>query len=184
MGAHTRRQSHASRLEGEPERQRDPRRPEGDRVAQGRRPGPVAHAVHAALRDVHQEPAATFHVKRSPLPPRRKPLARSRKRIARATKRIARESDKTRRQRPTRRRALAIVAARDGVRCAAVGRIPHGHVCGGPLDGHELISRGRWPGGHLVPANIILVCRVAHCWIDDHPVEAVERGLLAHSWDR
>lgn len=53
---------------------------------------------------------------------------------------------------------------------------------GRAVDGHEIDTRGRG-GSALEAANVLLVCRNCHTWITEHPTEAAERGLVAHSWD-
>lgn len=56
--------------------------------------------------------------------------------------------------------------------------------CGGPLDAHEIIPRSVWPDGELVASNIIVVCRIHHAWIGDHPKWAHELGLHGFSYER
>ena len=93
-------------------------------------------------------------------------------------------SDKRLGERDQRRWAIEEVRYRDGDRCAAIdaGLI---HVCSpGPFDAHEVIPRSVWPGGHLVPSNIRLVCRRAHSWIGDHPREAWGLGLHGYAHER
>ena len=72
---------------------------------------------------------------------------------------------------------LEAVRHRDGSGCYAAGLVPF-IKCGGVVDGHEIIPRGRWPGGHLVPGNVRLVCRRHHDWIHGHPIRATQLGLL------
>jgi hypothetical protein len=44
-----------------------------------------------------------------------------------------------------------------------------------PLDGHELLSRGR--GGSITdPSNICLLCRFCHTYITEHPAWAEANG--------
>ena len=95
--------------------------------------------------------------------PRRKPLrAQSKKRRREAKERLA---------------VIHEVIARDGLACHAQD-VGLEHDCQYPLDPHELRSRAQYPGGHLDPANVILICRWAHDWIHDHPIRAFELGLL------
>lgn len=66
--------------------------------------------------------------------------------------------------------------------CVAMDRVPE-VKCGGPLDPDEIVSRARRPGGHLDLDNVQVLCRAHHDWKHEHPIEAVERGLSAHSWE-
>jgi 5-methylcytosine-specific restriction endonuclease McrA len=50
------------------------------------------------------------------------------------------------------------------------------------VDVHEVKTRGRG-GSILDPANVLALCRSCHDWVTEHPAEAVELGLMAHSWD-
>lgn len=112
--------------------------------------------------------------RRTPLPPPRRGLAR---RVG-----LAPMSTKRQGERQARRDAVETVAARDGLRCFAQRVLEH--RCGGPLDAHEVIPRSAWPGGHLVPGNIRLVCRSAHEWIGTHPARAHDLGLHGYSYER
>jgi hypothetical protein len=120
-------------------------------------------------------------VKRSPLH-RRTTLTRG-KPLRRVSVRRLSESAE-------RRRVLAAVRDRDGDGCFASRRIQARptveapRTCAGPLDGHEVIPRSAWPGGHLIAWNVRLVCRRHHEWIHANPVTAVTLGLLSKSWDR
>lgn len=86
-----------------------------------------------------------------------------------------------------RRSCVAIVKARD-VSCRAPLALarafnPFGAFafllsCGGPLDVHEVVTRGRG-GSATDPGNCILVCRHHHDWIHRNPIEATTLGLLA-----
>lgn len=50
-----------------------------------------------------------------------------------------------------------------------------------PQDGHEILTRGR--GGSITDrANILMVCRLCHNWITEHPKEATCRGFIVPSW--
>ena len=106
---------------------------------------------------------------------KRSPLKRSTKRIApRSAKRIA--------EAPKRRAVKSLAMLRADGRCEA--RDVLDHDCEGPLDAHELIPRSEYPGGHLDQRNVIIICRVAHDWVHDHPKDAYRVGLLKHSWER
>lgn len=91
-------------------------------------------------------------------------------------------SPKRRRQQKKRLQAVWTVVARDGPECRAkhldIGR------CMGPVNGHEVISRARYPGGHLDPSNIILLCAFHNGYCEDNPARALELGLTKNSWDR
>lgn len=109
---------------------------------------------------------------------------RSRKRAAekarsKPKKALPRESSKRKSERGERSRIVAEVRARGCVARELVPEIP----CGGVIDGHEIVPRSLYPGGHLDRSNVVGVCRIHHGWIDDHPAEAVTRGLSGHSWD-
>jgi len=69
---------------------------------------------------------------------------------------------------------------RDGWRCQAAELVPSVR-CGGPLDAHEVLSRGR--GGSIYDAaNIVSICRMHHRWVGEHPDAANALGLWHHSW--
>lgn len=115
---------------------------------------------------------------------RGKPLARTamvagRKRLPPRSARRSSEVD-------ARRDLVGRVLARDGHACrapaqlAAVGLAPW-PACWGPLDVHEVITRASWPAGYLVDANTKTLCRSCHDHAHEHPVEAIEAGLLALS---
>jgi hypothetical protein len=92
------------------------------------------------------------------------------------------------------RRAEVVVAVRNrDISCriatsaymsAEPGPPPYPWTCGGPLDVHEIIPRSVWPDGDLVESNCVLICRVHHDWIGDHPAEAHRLGLHGFSWER
>lgn len=56
-------------------------------------------------------------------------------------------------------------------------------ACGGELDVHEVVQRSVRPSAWLEPDLAVLLCRVHHSALDDHPAEAIRIGLLANSWD-
>ena len=48
---------------------------------------------------------------------------------------------------------------------------------------HEVVTRAR--GGSILDrANCRALCRGCHRWITEHPKQAHEEGLMAHSWER
>lgn len=93
-------------------------------------------------------------------------------------------SERRANERDERARVVALVVARDQTCQAqavhALAKVP----CSGPLDCHERIPRSAWPGGYLEPSNVILVCRSAHDWIDNHPNGAHALGLHGYSHER
>lgn len=85
-----------------------------------------------------------------------------------------------------RERAKQVVRERARGRCEALtlaGSVePTMRYCAGPWDFHEVLTRAR--GGSISdPENILHVCRRHHDWITDHPQEAHDLGLVAHSWE-
>ena len=53
--------------------------------------------------------------------------------------------------------------------------------CYGPVNGHEILPRGR--GGSIVdPFNIVLLCNRHNEWASSNPVDATKLGLL-RSWN-
>lgn len=107
-------------------------------------------------------------MKRTPIRRRRRPLA------ARSAKRLA-ETEK-------RRQVVQYVVARDGVRCRAATLVPAVR-CWGPLDADEVCPRSAYPGGHLDPANVQVLCRAHHDWKHTHPNAAEALGLYRRSWE-
>jgi hypothetical protein len=91
-----------------------------------------------------------------------------------------------------RQAILETVIERDGNACHAAMVVARHYrqgcgwpiTCAGEMDGHEVIPRSRWPGGHLVATNVRMCCRRHHDWIHAHPVTATTLGLLAPSWER
>lgn len=74
-----------------------------------------------------------------------------------------------------RRAVVAAALSRDGG-CVAARLVPSVR-CVGPLDGHEVLPRGR--GGDAYDLeNVITVCRIHHGWIHNNPRESKEYGLL------
>jgi hypothetical protein len=80
-----------------------------------------------------------------------------------------------------RRQVVATVHQRDQV-CQAAARLPQ-IGCGGPLDVHEVVPRSVDTAGWLNPDRAMLVCRVHHAWIGDHPLDAHALGLHRFSWE-
>lgn len=80
--------------------------------------------------------------------------------------RLRAQSRRRRREAERRRAVLAEVEARDGWRCqAAVRGLPGScGTIGGrqELEGHEPRGRGRQPGSHLDPEQVVLVCPRHH----------------------
>ena len=62
--------------------------------------------------------------------------------------------------------------------CVARSRVPH-VVCGGRLDPHHVLPRGR--GGKDEVENLVLLCRLHHSWVHEHPADAYALGLLART---
>lgn len=90
-------------------------------------------------------------------------------------------SARTKARIPERQRCRPQVWERARGRCEALAVLPH--VCSGPMDCHELVSRAR--GGSIVdPANVVLLCRRIHDFVTTHPAEAHRLGLSLHSWER
>jgi hypothetical protein len=102
------------------------------------------------------------------------------------------QSRKRRGEARLRQAVLEAVVLRDGEGCYASAVIRRRYhdgcgwplTCAGELDGHEIIPRSRWPGGHLVASNIRMCCRRHHDFVHAHPVTATTLGLLAPSWER
>jgi hypothetical protein len=90
---------------------------------------------------------------------------------------LRRQSVKARSQVAQRRKVVAQVIERDGLKCYGHTVLPMLH-CFGPLDPHEIVPRGRRPGGHLDPANVRMVCRAHHDWAHGNPSAATAVGLL------
>lgn len=91
-------------------------------------------------------------------------------------------SEKRKAEKPKRDRVRQEVLARDGG-CTGRGVLPG--RCASPfpdrprLEVHEVISRGRWAKGYLVPENCRALCQVHHDWVTEHPDEAEKEGFLA-----
>ena len=83
-------------------------------------------------------------------------------------------------ERPERARVRAEVLKRDGG-CRGRGLIPG--RCGSPwpdrppLEVHEVISRGQWARGYLVPENCLALCQVHHDWVTANPAESLRLGF-------
>jgi hypothetical protein len=49
------------------------------------------------------------------------------------------------------------------------------------MDIHHILSRSQ--GGPLLDeANVLVVCRWCHIWIEEHPLEAIARGFKRSPW--
>ena len=106
-------------------------------------------------------------------------------------------SKKRRRDLDTRRQVIRVVHERDtdcvfmatawGLR--GITELHDGDLqlfpaqCGGPLDVHEIVQRSVRPSAWLEPDLAVLLCRVHHASLDEHPAAAMRLGLLANSWD-
>lgn len=90
---------------------------------------------------------------------------------------LRQQSVKARSQVAQRRKVVAQVIERDGAVCYGHEVLPMLH-CFGPLDPHEIVPRGRRPGGHLDPENVRMVCRAHHEWAHGNPLLADVVGLL------
>lgn len=82
---------------------------------------------------------------------------------------------------PERQRCIEAVWERAGGRCEALAVLPH--VCRGPMDTHEVVSRARG-GSTTDPDNCLLLCRRIHDYVTTHPAHATAVGLLKPSWER
>lgn len=99
----------------------------------------------------------------------------------RSRKALPAESARRKSEVGTRRKVKARVLARDG---GCVGRLRVPAVgCWGPLDCHEIVPRSVWPGGHLVDANCVTLCRSHHEWVGANLIAADAVGLHGQSWD-
>lgn len=84
-------------------------------------------------------------------------------------------------EKPKRDRVRQEVLARDRG-CTGRGVLPG--RCASPfpdrpdLEVHEVISRGRWAKGYLVPENCRALCQRHHDWVTAHPDEAEDLGFL------
>lgn len=86
-----------------------------------------------------------------------------------------------------RRLVIAEVRVRDGHECVGskinpITCAPYlPEPCFGPLNGHEIITRG--DGGSITDAaNIILLCDFHNGWCTEHDDEATERGFREKRW--
>ena len=110
----------------------------------------------------------------------RKPITRSP--LKRGTKRVSQMSDRALAQLPERARIVDAAWDRDRGQCQAKHLVT-GVRCGGPIDVHELCPRSVWPGGELVLANVVCICRNHHRWVDANPAAAHDVGLHRFSWE-
>lgn len=96
----------------------------------------------------------------------------------RSRKALPAQSEKRKAEKPRRDEVRRIVFERDGG-CQARGILPG--RCWRVMDAHEVQSRGRRPGGHLDPENVITLCRGHHEWVTNHSEEAEALGFLLPS---
>jgi 5-methylcytosine-specific restriction endonuclease McrA len=91
------------------------------------------------------------------------------------------------------------VFARDGHRCRldpagyaesigrlmAVGLIPEPRTgvpaCHGALTPHHLLKASQ--GGAYTLDNLVTLCSMHNCWVEDHPAQARDLGLVIYSWE-
>lgn len=100
--------------------------------------------------------------------------------------RLKPRSDKRKNEAEQRALVLDVVRHRQGGLCAFVESVPeircaYYHDRPG-LEGDERKSRARYPGGHLDPANVQMICPAHHDWKTSHDAEAQARGLSEASW--
>lgn len=119
-------------------------------------------------------------MKRSPMPPRKSAMARGGplpkgKPMDRRT-RVNPMSKRRRGERDERQTVREEAMRGAGHACSARAIVPE-LPCRGPLDVDEVAGRGRYPGGHLDPSNVQVLCRAHHNWKHANPLAARERGL-------
>jgi hypothetical protein len=112
-------------------------------------------------------------MKRSPLT-RRTPLRSSTSLNRRS--RLRPMSTKRRRQASARRALVEAVKERQGGRCLGAEVWPE-ISCEGVLEVDEIIGRGVWAAGYLVPENCQALCSAHHRAKHAFPAEALRRGL-------
>jgi hypothetical protein len=79
-----------------------------------------------------------------------------------------------------------VVIERDGETCfaGANGLVPSVR-CASPspdrleLELHEVVKRGRWAAGAVVPSNCRLLCQAHHDYTEDEVEDSTREGLLA-----
>jgi hypothetical protein len=94
---------------------------------------------------------------------------------------IARMSVRRRSELAERRQVVADVIRRDGgcLMRESAPDDPSG-ACRGPLDGHEVLPKGRG-GDWLDRDNVVTLCRLHHDWVHGNPAKAERLGLLKRS---
>lgn len=112
-------------------------------------------------------------MKRGHPPKRSAPLKRNGRIPNRSMKRLEEQA--------SRRLVVDAALHRDGS-CRGREAVPE-VTCQGPLDVDEIVSRARYPGGHLDLDNVQVLCRAHHDWKHAEPEAAVERGLARWSWE-
>lgn len=71
------------------------------------------------------------------------------------------------------------VFRRDGWRCQLL-TLDAGHRCTGtPLTPHHLEKS--WKGGPYAEANLVTLCAGGNTWVEDHPDDAWELGLVVRT---
>jgi hypothetical protein len=48
----------------------------------------------------------------------------------------------------------------------------------GRVNGHELKKASAWRAGRMDPDNVVPMCNFHNGWIEDHPIEAKQIGLV------
>ena len=85
-----------------------------------------------------------------------------------------------------RRRVMAdVFGPRETWACSVAGTMLAAGLmgpCYGPINGHEILTRGR--GGSITdPSNILLLCDRHNEWCSSHSDDAHRLGLLKHNWE-
>lgn len=92
-------------------------------------------------------------------------------------------------ERTARLALLERIAKRDGG-CVARpgGRFDLGTACSTipgryAFEGHELVRRSQFAGGHLVDDNVVTLCSGHHEFVTANPAAAKSAGLSITRWD-
>lgn len=93
---------------------------------------------------------------------------------------MPRESQNRKNEREERAAVVHTTHERSGWKCQAAD-LPTGMKCFGDLECDEIVSRARYPGGHLDRSNTQSLCQGHNQWKEDHPAQAKALGL-ARSW--
>lgn len=115
---------------------------------------------------------------------KRTPMKRSDKPMKRSS--IRPVSSKRHAENRERRKVMAeMFGPRESWKCSVSGTMLVVGLmgpCYGPVNGHEILTRGR--GGSITdPSNIILLCDRHNEWASSHPDDAHRLGLVKHSWE-